>query len=229
MNLVAEDLHYVWKSRSGSHQGLAAFSGNLVSGEVHYICGATGSGKSTLGLALAGLVDLERGSVWLDDQPLSSQKHRVAATFQFPENIFFEDSVQRELESWLSSGDPVDLSVFSRLGIDFTAIAPLHPFQLSAGMSRMTAIALQLCRKPDVLILDEPTAGLDWRFHRRLIDFLQEWLLPERLLIMITHDADLLRDWPGTAWILQEGRLVWSGRTEILLNDSARLQQVGLE
>jgi energy-coupling factor transport system ATP-binding protein len=229
MKLVADNLQYAWPGQSGSECALDHISAEFNPGTIHLICGPSGSGKSTLSLMLAGLIKPDSGIISLNGLPLETRRHRIACTFQFPENIFFEDSVQDELNHWCMGDHQPDTAFFDLLGIDFASIAQKHPFHLSAGFGRMTGIALQLSRQPDVLILDEPTTGLDWIFHGRLIRVLREWISPDRILIVVTHDLGVMAELGGMSWVMERGRLGWFGATAQLLADPHLLEQYGLQ
>jgi len=228
MRLRADNLYYEWPQRDGNVQAVAGFTAVFDSGMPQILCGPSGSGKSTAGLLLAGLIEPVSGSVRLNDDTPSVFSSRAAFVFQFPENIFFEDSVVEELNKIAGANRAGVVRYLTSLGISFENIASLHPFHLSAGYGRMVAIALQMAREPSLLILDEPTIGLDWRFHNRMCKVLKEWSNDARILIVITHDLDLMRALDGNACVLAGGRQSWKGPTQALLNDKQLLDQYGL-
>ena len=153
----------------------------------------------------------------------------MAYLFQFPEAIFFTESVEKELDAICSTCDEEDWELtFRNFGVSLPEIRHRHPFALSEGYARLTALAMQLARKPSVLILDEPTIGLDWKHQERVIHGLKDWMTPERLLITITHDLDLLSELRGSAWVSAEGQLAWSGPTTDLLSNDSLMRQSAL-
>ncbi|MBU0509658.1 energy-coupling factor ABC transporter ATP-binding protein [bacterium] len=228
--LIATELSYAWHLRREVVPALRDFGATFECGVPHLICGPSGSGKTTLSLLLAGLLKPDSGSVSLDGTPVSERRSETAYVFQFPENIFFEDSVRIEFAQVVGpSRNGTAVSYLERIGIPFPQIADTHPFHLSEGYGRLVATVLQVAREPQVLVLDEPTIGLDWHFHERMIDLVRQCVQPDRILIIVTHDVDFMRDIGGRARVLVEGRLAWSGETSDLLAQPPLLRQFGLK
>ena len=228
LELEARDTGYVWRTMHDSRRALHDVSATFAAGTPHFICGPSGSGKSTLGLLLAGLMKPTEGSVRLDSHEPELQRNRIAYVFQFPETLFFCDTVREELADISESRLPAESSVFEDLGIVYADVRDRNPHLLSEGYARLTAIALQLSRHTDVLILDEPTIGLDWKRQERVIAALRRQSTPDRLVIIITHDLDMLYALGGSTLVLLEGRQVWHGRSADLVDDTIRLKQFGL-
>jgi len=229
MSLTAQNLSFEYTFRGGRSLALRRFTGEFDPGIPHVICGPSGSGKSTLSLLLAGLLTPSGGEVKLDGAHPSTHRSRIAYVFQFAENIFFEDSLREELEQWTRASSSVDASAFSTMGLNFAGLADMHPFHLSQGTSRLAAIALQIARDPLLLILDEPTIGLDEEHERRVLEALRSWIAQEKYLIVVTHDLGVIGALGGKAWVLGGGTLAWNGRTGDLLADEALLKSYGLE
>ncbi len=229
MSLRVDHVSFSWRYRGGVRSAVKDVSAVFEAGTAHVICGPSGSGKSSLSYLLAGMLPPERGMVLLNGQAVGEQQGEIAYVFQFPESIYFEDSVQAELEHWTGNGAALKADYFAQLGIPFAAIAQKHPYHLSAGYGRLVAIALQLAREPKLLVLDEPTIGLDWDYNRRMVTLLREWVNPERILVVVTHDLDLMRGLGGRAWVMAGGELAWSGETADLLAQPELLSAYGLE
>lgn len=228
MILRSENIGYTWKSRGVEFRALNSFTGEFSSATPHVICGPSGSGKSTLGFLLAGLMPPDTGNVLLDGDDVSSRRENIAYVFQFAENIFFEDSIRDELNALSRGNGSLDLSYFEKLGIDFASVENKAPFHLSAGYGRLVATAMQLARNPQVLILDEPTIGLDDDFEQRMIEILKQWSSPDHLLIVITHDLNVMRELGGQSWVLNHGQLAWHGVTGDLLSNESLLKEQAL-
>jgi energy-coupling factor transport system ATP-binding protein len=227
MVLAARNLDYTWRNRDGETRAIRDFSAEFHSGIPHFVCGPSGSGKTTLGFLLSGLMAPDSGTVLLSGTS-AEQRYSTAYVFQFAEDIFFEDTVAGELRQIAHGTEERAHELFARLGIRLSAILEQPPHRLSAGFARLVAVGLQMARWPQVLILDEPTIGLDWRFHRRITTCLRDWASRERILIVITHDLDLMRELNGRAWVVSDGRLVWNGDTASLLPDAALLERFAL-
>jgi energy-coupling factor transporter ATP-binding protein EcfA2 len=227
MVLAARHLDFAWHGNEGEVKAVSGFSAEFPGGIPHFICGPSGSGKTTLGYLLSGLTTPDSGNVSLQADA-AGERSSVAYVFQFAEDLFFEDTVAAELKQIAGGKEARAREVFEQLGISLSEILASQPHRLSAGYARLVAVALQMARDPQVLILDEPTIGLDWRFHRSMTAALRDWLSPSRILIVITHDLDLMRDLGGQAWVISGGRLAWSGEVAALLTDTSLLEQFAL-
>ena len=126
--------------------------------------------------------------------------------FQFPERHFLGLSVAQELRlGHRRLGHEREQSVLERVGLD-TISSSTAPERLSGGQQRRLALAVQMLRGAEVLLLDEPTAGLDWSVRRDVLDLLAG-LAHEQVLIVVTHEPELFQDWDCERLRLQSGRL----------------------
>jgi len=140
----------------------------------------------------------------------------VALVFQNPELLFLEDSIRREFRAMHGpAADSVAAAWLARVDLDYASLADRIPFDVSAAEGRLIAAALQLSANPGVLILDEPTIGLDPRNRSHLVRLIDSWLTDDRLLVMITHDLRLMSHYGGRTHVLDAGRLAWSDRHRI--------------
>lgn len=227
--LRVENAGYVWRTLHTARRALQDVSAEFRPGGIHFICGPSGSGKSTLGLLLSGLLPPTEGKITLDGGDLIRRRDRIACVFQFPESLFFADTVEEELADISGNGEEItNPRAFELLGISYNDLKHRNPHLLSEGYARLTAIALQLSRNPDVTILDEPTIGLDWKHQERVIEALRSRQNSSQITVVITHDLDLLQALGGISWMLNDGTLAWNGPTRQLVEDASLLRQHGL-
>lgn len=172
------------------------------------IIGPSGSGKSTLLEILSGLVTATSGSVLWREQDLNSEDLQQLAglVFQFPERHFCGGTILEELR--LGHPELGALKVNQALLEVGLEDIPLHtsPFALSGGQQRRLALAVQLIRQPHLLLLDEPTAGLDWSMRKQLVNLLAK-LKQHWTLFVVTHDAGELQAIADRCWTIKHGEL----------------------
>lgn len=204
-------------------------------GEKVALVGPNGAGKSTLVLHLNGILrgqgSVRICSLEVSDETLGRVRAMVGLVFQSPEDQLFSPTVFDDVAYGpLYQGLPY-LEVEARVAqaleaVRMQAYARRLSHHLSAGEKKRIAIATVLSMQPEVLVLDEPTAGLDPRARRGLIELLRE--LPLTMLVS-THDMLMVRDLLPRMVILDEGRVVADGLTAELMEDQRLLEAHGLE
>jgi len=161
------------------------------------IIGPSGSGKTTLLEILSGLAEPTSGQIsWRDRELLPEQLRQLAGlVFQFPERHFCGGTILEELRL----GHPEITTQQVEIALEEVGLSHLNwltsPYALSGGQQRRLALAVQLIRQPQILLLDEPTAGLDWSMRRQLV------------ALLVTHDAGELMEVADRAWTIERGKV----------------------
>ena len=198
------------------------------------IVGYTGSGKSTLIQHINGLILPTNGEVLIDNlrlarknkkQKLKPIRKKIGFVFQFPEYQLFEETVLKDILYGPKNFDvPQEEAIerikalSKRLGIE--NILDKSPFNISGGQMRKVAIAGILAYDPEILLLDEPTRGLDPLGAKEIMDFFKE--LQEKsnkTIIMITHDMDLVYEYSSRVIVMEKGKVAYDGSKEELFKE----------
>ncbi|EDY38122.1 lipoprotein-releasing system ATP-binding protein LolD 1 [Cyanobium sp. PCC 7001] len=180
----------------------------LAPGAIGLVAGRSGGGKTTLLEVISGLAEPDRGSIHWNGDPLSSRQRRwlCGLVFQFPERHFLGLTVGQELRLGHRRLDQDKVAAVMEL-VGLAGLSLQHlPEQLSGGQQRRLALAVQLLRNPGVLLLDEPTAGLDWAVRDDIVALLQA-LARDRAVLVVTHEPELFQGAAASRWRLQNGSL----------------------
>jgi energy-coupling factor transport system ATP-binding protein len=180
----------------------------LQPGVLTLVAGRSGSGKTTLLEVICGLASPNGGSIRWNGETMTGRKLRwlCGLVFQFPERHFLGLTVGQELRVGQRRLSTEALqAALTRVGLPDLPLTPA-PEQLSGGQQRRLALAVQLLRDPKVLLLDEPTAGLDWAVRDGVLDLLQG-LAQERALLVVTHEPEIFARLKPEGWRLEEGVL----------------------
>lgn len=250
MRIVAENLSYVYseKSKSLAVQALSGVSVTVESGEFFGIVGKTGSGKSTFVQHLNGLIKVgkDKGKLTVGDFDLTDKKcdyralrSRVGMVFQYPEYQLFAETVREDVAFGLKNFMP-DLgendkeerikTALELVGLDYEKIKDKSPFELSGGQKRRVAIAGVIVTRPEILVLDEPAAGLDPKGKREFIALLKR--LHEKFVktvIIVSHDMNLISENCDRAAVFSGGRIVAVGTPKEIFTDNEDILSDGLD
>ncbi|APD47514.1 energy-coupling factor ABC transporter ATP-binding protein [Synechococcus sp. CS-602] len=180
----------------------------LKPGEPALVAGRSGSGKTTLMELICGLATPSGGTIRWQGQPLNARQRRwlCGLVFQFPERHFLGLSVGQELKLGQRRLPAEKLeAVLHQVGLGSLSLQQA-PERLSGGQQRRLALAVQLVRDPAVLLLDEPTAGLDWSVRQEVLQLLAQ-LSRDRVLLVVTHEPELFRGVIDRGWLLEQGAL----------------------
>lgn len=244
MSIEVTNLSYTYSVGSPFQKdALHNISFTVAEGETVGIIGSTGSGKSTLVQHLNGLIKLTSGSIKVYDIDLSVKKpdlKKLRATvgmlFQYPEYQLFEETVIKDvafgpINFGKSKEEAYSLAeeALRLVGLDVAEVSQKSPFELSGGEKRRAAIAGVIACKPKILVLDEPTAGLDpvgKREMLHLITSLKNSFV--KTIIMISHNMDEISEFCDRVIVLNEGRLMSDSTPQELFADENKLAGTGL-
>ena len=232
-------------SEGSAYQATAIRDVNLTieDGEFIAVVGHTGSGKSTLVQHLNGLLKPTGGQVLIDGEDLNAPgadrrriRQKVGLVFQYPEYQLFEETVARDIafgpKNLGRSAEETDARVrraMAHVHLDYDKYAERSPFELSGGQMRRVAIAGVLAMEPKVLILDEPTAGLDPRGRDRILGMVQE--LHARggtTVIMVSHSMDDVARLATRLVVMSRGELVATGTPREIFRQVDMMESIGL-
>lgn len=208
------------------------------------IIGHTGSGKSTLIQHLNGLLTPTSGTVLVDGKNIFESKktemiqlrHHIGLVFQYPEHQLFEETVQKDVafgpKNQGLSEDEIDLRVrqsIKMVGLDFDVIKDKSPFELSGGQMRRVAIAGVLAMEPSVLILDEPTAGLDPRGREEILAQIKELHRQKQItVILVSHSMEDIGKMVDKILVMNEGEVVFFDTPNHVFTEITTLESIGL-
>ncbi len=176
--------------------------------EIILICGKSGSGKTTLLEIISGLTDPQRGRIVWKNQEVNSRKRRwlCGLVFQFPERFFLGATIGKELKFGYKSIKDIKIkNVLNKVGLSKINLTT-SPEKLSGGQQRRLAVAVQLLRNPNIILLDEPTAGLDWSMKNDVKDLILR-LRSENSIIVVTHEPELFQGLKYRKFLLTAGKL----------------------
>lgn len=226
------DLHF---SYPDGHKALRGVSFNLCQGDKAALVGPNGAGKSTLMLHLNGILsgrgEIEVGGLRLSPDNLPVVRAMVGLVFQNPDDQLFSPTVFEDIAFGpLHMGLPED-EVGARVNealemVHMTAYRDRLSHHLSVGEKKRIAIATVLSMRPQILVLDEPSAGLDPRARRSLIRLLRE--MPITMLVS-THDMAMVKECFPRTIVMDEGQIVADGATAGILENAKLLEAHGLE
>ncbi len=172
------------------------------------IIGRSGSGKSTLLEILSGLAEQTQGRIYWGQKALISEDLQELAglVFQFPERHFCGTTILEELRFGHPELNHSQVTeALQEVGLDHLSLST-SPHALSGGQQRRLALAVQLIRQPNILMLDEPTAGLDWSMRSQLVKLLAK-LKEHWTLLVVTHDSKELMSVANYCWRIEKGKI----------------------
>ena len=242
--LKVEDLEYVYSAGTPfEHKALDKVSFSVERGEFIGIIGHTGSGKSTLMQQLNGLlkptsgkVILDGKDIWTDKATTRQARFRVGLVFQYPEYQLFEETVYKDIafgpKNMGLSADEIDRRVREAAGFVGLTEEQLNvsPFDLSGGQKRRVAIAGVIAMEPEVLILDEPTAGLDPVGREDILANIQAYREAKNATIMmVSHSMSDVARLTDRLLVMNGSKLAMDGTPEEVFAHAQELLEMGLD
>ena len=245
MSIKVEHLTHIYnKGLTYETKALDDVSFEIEEGAFAGIIGHTGSGKSTLIQHFNGILKPESGKIWVNGTDITEKgikmteiRKRVGLVFQYPEYQLFEETVAKDIAFGpMKMGlteEEIDRRVrdaMELVSLEYDVYAGRSPFELSGGQKRRVAIAGVLAMKPSVLILDEPTAGLDPQAHREILDMLEKLHeLDGCTVILVSHNMEDMAENADRIIVMERGKVVLQGTPREVYGQRELLENIGLE
>lgn len=244
MSITVENLTYTYsKGLPNETRALEDVSFRLEPGEFAAVIGHTGSGKSTLMQQLNGLLRPDSGKITVGEvcitdpsTKMTEVRRKVGLVFQYPEYQLFEETVVKDVAFGPKqvgiTGEELDRVVEESIrltGLDYEEVKERSPFELSGGQKRRVAIAGVLAMKPEILILDEPTAGLDPSAHRDVLELIRRIHRQERMtILLVSHNMGDIAELADRVLVMNRGKLVMNGTPAEVFARGKQLREMGL-
>lgn len=246
MDITFKDVSYIYQPNTPfAHKALDQISFHIPSGSYVAIIGHTGSGKSTLLQHLNGLTVPTEGEVTIGEFQITAEKKpknmkelrsRVGVVFQYPEHQLFEETVLKDIAFGPANFDVSEQEIDKRIKEIVPAVGlpedllERSPFDLSGGQMRRVAIAGVLAVHPDILVLDEPTAGLDPRGQKEMMEMFYNMHQKQNLTtVLVTHSMEDAVKYADYVIILNKGKKYMEGKPEDVFARQKALNDVQLD
>ena len=244
MGIALENVSFTYQEGTPlASAALSDVSLTIEDGSYTALIGYTGSGKSTILQLLNGLLVPSQGSVQVFDTLITSTsknkdirqiRKQVGLVFQFAENQIFEETVLKDVafgpqNFGVSEEDAEQIAreKLALVGID-ESLFNRSPFELSGGQMRRVAIAGILAMEPAILVLDEPTAGLDPLGRKELMNLFKKLHQSGMTIVLVTHLMDDVAEYANQVYVMEKGRLVKGGKPSDVFQDVVFMEEVQL-
>ena len=244
MGIALENVSFTYQEGTPlASTALSDVSLTIEDGSYTALIGHTGSGKSTILQLLNGLLVPSKGSVRVFDTLITSTsknkdirqiRKQVGLVFQFAENQIFEETVLKDVafgpqNFGVSEEDAEQIAreKLALVGID-ESLFDRSPFELSGGQMRRVAIAGILAMEPAILVLDEPTAGLDPLGRKELMNLFKKLHQSGMTIVLVTHLMDDVAEYANQVYVMEKGRLVKGGKPSDVFQDVVFMEEVQL-
>lgn len=244
MPIEIKNLNYIYmKGTPFEKVALKDINLTIQDGEFTAIIGHTGSGKSTLIQNLNGLLKPTSGEIIVDEINITQKKvdlnavrKKVGLVFQYPEYQLFEETVEKDVafgpkKLGLSEEEIKNRVVMAMdtVGLSYEKYGTVSPFELSGGQKRRAAIAGVIAMQPKILILDEPTAGLDPKGRDDLLERIKEFHTKYNMTILfVSHSMEDVAKIAHRVIVMNEGKCVLDGQPKEIFKEAVMLEKIGL-
>ena len=238
-----EDLTYIYNQGMPDETvALDHVSFGVQQGDFVGIIGSTGSGKSTLITHFNGINRPTSGKIyiggedmWADPKQIRKFRFQVGLVFQYPEYQLFEETVEKDIAFGPKNQKLTEAEINARvnhamemLGLD-AALREQSPFNLSGGQKRRVAIAGVLAMQPDILVLDEPAAGLDPAGRREMLNLIEKIHQSGVTIVMVSHSMDDVGRYCDRLYVLNHGKIAFEGAPRDVFAHGDELRKIGLD
>lgn len=245
MAITFKSLSYIYdEGMPYAHHALKDINLNIEEGKITAIIGKTGSGKSTLVEHLNALLVPSSGSLEIEDtiilpgkknKGLKALRKKVGLVFQFSEYQLFEETILKDVAFGPKNYGASEQEAIAKaklalkmVGID-ESYYETSPFDLSGGQKRRIAIAGILALEPKIIVLDEPTAGLDPKGSQEMIDLFVKLNKKAGItVILVTHDNEIVYNYADNTVLMADGEIKYSGNTLELFNDKEKVKEFNI-
>lgn len=248
MSIIVKDVSYTYMKKTPyEKKALDHINLEIKEGEIQGIIGHTGSGKSTLIQHINALIRLQEGTISIGEITLTNKKRQkvnlvklrseVGMVFQYPEYQLFEDTVYKDvafgpknLKIEVNEIESRVKTAIELVGLNFEGIKDRSPFELSGGQKRRVAIAGVIAMRPKILILDEPTAGLDPRGRKEMYELIKRVKNEcTPTIVIISHNMDEIAGFADRIAVLDKGKLIYNLPPKELFSNEKKLLEMGLD
>ena len=244
MGIILDNVSYTYQEGTPfASAALSDVSLSIEDGSYTAIIGHTGSGKSTILQLLNGLLVPTKGSVRVFDTLITSTsvnkqirqiRKQVGLVFQFAENQIFEETVLKDVAFGpqnfgvsVEDAEAIAREKLALVGID-ESLFERSPFELSGGQMRRVAIAGILAMEPSILVLDEPTAGLDPVGRKELMNLFKKLHQDGITIVLVTHLMDDVAEFADQVYVMEKGKLVKSGKPSLVFQNLEFMEKIQL-
>lgn len=244
MAITFKEVEYTYSPDTPfAYHALKGINLNIPKGSFTALIGHTGSGKSTLIQHINGLLIPTQGEVCIDDyiitpnnkQKLKPLRKKAGLVFQFPEYQLFEETIEKDIIFGPmnfgvdeETAKKIAREMLAKVGLDESYLER-SPFELSGGQKRRVAIAGILAMEPDILVLDEPTAGLDPQGTKEMMHLFKNFQQTGKSVIMVTHDMNQVLEYCDHAIVMNHGKIEKNCSVTELFNETEYLESLSID